>query len=197
MSTTARGTSLAHVAGDLECFDGERVAVLTSLRPGIDGHTPPALRFFAVMSDGGEDRGDRGWQEDRDDQGDRGAPGKLSERCPGKPKPKRVSLKPAPSLVTLRPASQASRAPENLWRNHRKMKKLEARGEWSWQTREVFLRMKFQDQRELSRHVKISLQEVLDQKCWNLNINKVNYMVKYDNLEMLKRMRSRNKKDPN
>ena len=159
MSTTARGTSLGHVAGDLECFDGERVAVLTSLRPGsnIDGQPPPALRFFAVMSDGGEDRGDRGWQEDRDDQGDRGAPGKLSERCPGKPKPKRVSLKPAPSLVTLRPASQASRAPENMWRNHRKMKKLEARGEWSWQTREVILRMKLQDQRELSRHVKISI----------------------------------------
>ena len=65
------------------------------------------------MSDGGEDRGDRGRQEDRDDRRGRGALGKVIERCPGKPKPKRVSLKPAPSLVTLRPASQASRAPEN------------------------------------------------------------------------------------
>ena len=114
-STTTWGTSLGHVAGDLECFDGERVAVLTSLRPGsnIDGLQPPALRFFAVMSDGGEDQGDRGRQEDRDDRRDRDAPGKLIERCPGKPKPKRVSLKPAPSLVTLRPASQASRVPDD------------------------------------------------------------------------------------
>ena len=115
MSTTTGGTSLGHVAGDLECFDDERVAVLTSLRPGsnIDGQHQPALRFFAVMSDGGEDRGDRGRQKDRDDRRDRGAPGKLIERCPGKPKPKRVSLKPAPSLVTLRPASQASRVPDD------------------------------------------------------------------------------------
>jgi hypothetical protein len=45
------------------------------------------------------------------------------------------------------------------------MKKLEARGEWPWQTREAFLRMKLQDQRELSRLVRVSLQEVLDQKC--------------------------------
>ena len=116
MSTTTGGTSLGHVAGDLECFDGERAAVLTSLRPGsnIDGQPPPALRFFAVMSDGGENRGDRGWQEDREDrsghgepgedQGDRGRqgdredprdrsePGEVNERCPGKPKPKRISL---------------------------------------------------------------------------------------------------------
>ena len=108
MRTTSGGTSLGHVAGDLECLDDERVAVLTSLRPGsnIDGQPPPALRFFAVMSEGGEDRHD-----DRDGRRDREAPGKLSERCPGKPKPKRVSLKPAPSLVTLRPTSQASRAP--------------------------------------------------------------------------------------
>ena len=115
MRTTSGGTSLGHVAGDLECLDDERVAVLTSLRPGsnIDGQPPPALCFFAVMSDGGEDRGDRGRQDDRDDRRDSDASGKLIERCPGKPKPKRVSLKPAPSLVTLRPASQASRAPEN------------------------------------------------------------------------------------
>ena len=79
------------------------------------------------MSDGGEDRGDRGWQEDREDrrgrgepgedQGDRGRqgdredqrdrsePGEVNERCPGKPKPKRTSLKPA-LRVTLRPASR-------------------------------------------------------------------------------------------
>ena len=115
MSTTTRGTSLGHVADDLESFDGERVAVLTSLRPGsnIDGQSPPALRFLAVMSDGGEERGDRGRQEDRDDRSDRGAPGKVIERCPGKPKPKRVSLKPSPSLVTLRPASQSSRVPDD------------------------------------------------------------------------------------
>jgi hypothetical protein len=46
------------------------------------------------------------------------------------------------------------------------MKKLEAREEWSWQAKEAFLQMKLQDQRELPRHVKVSLQEVLDQKCW-------------------------------
>ena len=115
MSTTTRGTSLGQVADGLESFDGERVAVLTSLRPGsnIDGQPPPALRFFAVMSDGGKERGDRGRQEDRDDRSDRGAPGKVIERCPGKPKPKSVSLRPAPSLVTLRPASQASRVPDD------------------------------------------------------------------------------------
>ena len=115
MSTTPGGTSLGQVADGLESFDGERVAVLTSLRPGsnIDGQPPPALRFFAVMSDGGKERGDRGRQEDRDDRSDRGAPGKVIERCPGKPKPKSVSLRPAPSLVTLRPASQASRVPDD------------------------------------------------------------------------------------
>ena len=115
MRTTSGGTSLGHVSGDLECLDGERVAVLTLLRPGskIDGQPPPALRFFAVMSEGGEDQGDLVGHDDRDDRRDRDAPGKLSERCPGKPKPKRVSLKPAPSLVTLRPASQASRAPDD------------------------------------------------------------------------------------
>ena len=102
MSTTTGGTSLGHVAGDLECFDDERVAVSTSLRLGsnIDGQHQPALRFFAVMSDGGEDRGDRGRQKDRDDRRDRGAPGKLIERCPGKPKPKRVSLKPIGDVET-------------------------------------------------------------------------------------------------
>ena len=115
MSTTTKGTSLGHVAGDLQSFDGERAAVLTLLRPGsnIDGQPPPALRFFAVMSDGGEDQGDRGRQEDRDDRLDRDVPGQLYERCPGKPKPKRVSLKPVPSLVTLRPALQVSRVPDD------------------------------------------------------------------------------------
>ena len=150
MSTTSGGTSLGHVAGDSECLDGERVAVLTSLRPGsnLDGQPPPALRFCAVTSDGGEDRGDRGWQGDREDrrghgepgedrgdrgwqdredrrgrgepgedqgdcgrqgdredQRDRSEPGEVNERCPGKPKPKRISLKPA-LRVTLRPASR-------------------------------------------------------------------------------------------
>ena len=107
-------TSVGHVAGDLECFDGERVAVLTSLRRGsnIDGQHPPALRFFAVMSDGGEDRDDRGRRGDRDDRRDRGDQGEVDERCPGKPGPKRVILRPAPPLVTLRPASQHPWVPE-------------------------------------------------------------------------------------
>lgn len=97
------GTSLGHVAGGLECVDGERVAFLTSLRPGsnLDGQHPPALRFFAVMSDGGGSRDDRGRRGDRDDRHDRGDQGEVDERCPGKPMPKRVSLRPAPSLVTL------------------------------------------------------------------------------------------------
>jgi hypothetical protein len=74
MSSTTKGTSMGHVAGGLECVDGERVAFLTSLRPGsnIDGQHPPALRFFAVMSDGGGSRDDRGRREDRDDRRDRG-----------------------------------------------------------------------------------------------------------------------------
>ena len=38
------------------------------------------------MSDGGEDQGDRGRQEDRDDRIDRDVPGKLFERCPGETK---------------------------------------------------------------------------------------------------------------
>ena len=85
MSTTTWGSSFGHVAGDFEFLDDERVAVLTSLRPGsnIDGQHPPALRFFAVMSDGGEDRGDRGRRGDRDDRRDRGDPGEVMKGARG------------------------------------------------------------------------------------------------------------------
>ena len=98
MSPTTMGTSLGNVDGDLECVDGETVADLNSLRSGSSmsaGSLRPALRYLTVMSDGR---------------------GGLDERCPGKPKAKKVSLKPArhgvstregerePAPVTLRPS---------------------------------------------------------------------------------------------
>ena len=88
MSPTTKGTSVGNVDGVLECVD------VSSLRPGsnIAGQSRPALRYFAVMSDGR---------------------GGLDELCPGKPKPKRVSLKPARHGVSDREGERES-APVTL-----------------------------------------------------------------------------------